>query len=74
MSDWIVMNKRSPIDGQPVIYYFEFCGVNRGHFAAPDTFYGRKGFLGGDVTHWMPDEGQELPAPPDSATAPTESK
>lgn len=55
MSDWIKMGDRAPVDEQAVIYYFDVCGVYRGHFQAPDVFYGEKGFLGGDVTHWMPD-------------------
>lgn len=30
------------------------------------TFYGERGFLGDDVTHWMPDDGRlELPKGPD---------
>lgn len=28
------------------------------------TFYSDKGFLCWDVTHWMPDNGQELPKKP----------
>lgn len=64
MSAWIEMKDQPPTDGQAVIYFFDVCGVYRGHFAAPDTFYGDRGFLGGDVTHWMPDEGQPLPPPP----------
>ena len=27
-------------------------------------FYSDRGFLTDDVTHWMPDKGQELPLPP----------
>lgn len=29
-----------------------------------DMFYSEKGFLTDDVTHWMPDNGQNLPSPP----------
>lgn len=65
MSDWIKCTDRLPDDGQAVIYYFEFVGVNRGNYDKEDNcFHGKKGWLTDDVTHWMPDDGQALPDPP----------
>lgn len=62
---WILHEKTQPADGQAVIYYFDVVGVHRGHYDADiDTYYGHSGFLGSDVTHWMPDEGQPLPEEP----------
>ena len=29
-----------------------------------NCFYSKSGFLTDDVTHWLPDNGQELPNPP----------
>lgn len=31
---------------------------------AENCFYGAKGWLTDDVTHWMPDDGRELPEAP----------
>lgn len=52
---------------------FAQCAMNVEHFGTDEngkpymsnTFYSDKGFLGDDVTHWMPDEGQELPSRPE---------
>lgn len=64
MSEWMPI-ETAPKDGQAVIYYFDMVGVHRGLYdATDDCFYGKQGFLCGDVTHWMPDIGQELPEPP----------
>lgn len=65
---WISIKDRLPKEEQRVIYWFKETGVARGRFtqcAFPgekmDTFYGDDGWLSDDVTHWMPDEGGELP-------------
>lgn len=73
MSDWIRLDERKPEEGQEVIYYFDMVGVHRGFYVTEtdeegyvhDIFYGKSGFLTDDVTHWMPDTGQELPAKPE---------
>lgn len=59
MNDWISVNDRLPDEGVEILYYFEITGVSVGMFERPNIFYGRSGFLTGDVTHWMP-----LPEPP----------
>lgn len=65
---WINMKDRKPENGQEVLYYFDICGVNYGKYSRVweedeqrfyDCFYGSKGFLCDDVTHWMP-----MPEPP----------
>lgn len=73
---WIKIEDQKPEEGQKVFYYFEYTGVNRGKYsrvdisegcgegAFADCFYGEKGFLGDDVTHWMPDDGGDLPQQP----------
>jgi len=43
------------------IEYPAECGLDEnGHTFKGHQFYGDKGFLTDDVTHWMPDDGQEL--------------
>lgn len=78
MNTWILTGDQFPTEGQSVIYFFEDVGVHRGKFdwvmiddgtyrdkeVKVDCFYGKSGFLTRDVTHWMPDEGQELPPNP----------
>lgn len=72
MSEWIKMSDRQPEHGQAVIYYFDMVGRHRGFYSTGldedgyryHTFYGKGGFLTDDVTHWMPDEGQEMPEKP----------
>jgi len=69
---WIEMKDRKPEQRQSVIYWFKYVGVHRGYYlndvdddgVEHDIFAGEGGFLSDDVTHWMPDEGQGLPAPP----------
>lgn len=73
MSNWIHIDDQKPEELQNVFYFFEVLGVYKGHYgiyiwdaeehgldqdAYSDVFYGKKGFLTDDVTHWMP-------APPD---------
>jgi hypothetical protein len=73
MSDWIKMSDRKPEEGQAVIYYFDMVGRHRGHYTTwteageftYDVFHGPSGFLTDDVTHWMPDVGQEMPEKPE---------
>lgn len=73
MSEWIRTSDRLPDEGQAVFYYFSGVGVHSGHYrfypedgpVLGQVFHGPRGFLGGDVTHWMPrSEGQPLPDPP----------
>lgn len=79
--DWIKITDRRPLDGQKVWYYFDVCGVNAGYYELAttaslpngntvpippsDVFYGEKGFLCDDVTHWLPrEDGDIKPDPP----------
>ena len=53
-----------PTQGQLVLYFFEAVGSHPGHFEGEeeglDVFCGLfNGFLGGDVTHWMPMPGMD---------------
>jgi len=51
---WVSVSERLPEDGQDVWYYFEVTGVNYGRYdATENVFYGPRGFLCGDVTHWI---------------------
>jgi hypothetical protein len=66
---WIAVEDALPEVGQSVWYFFEVTGVTDGHYHGLEdglhTFGGKRGFLGGDVTHWMPKEASvEPPAPP----------
>ena len=62
MSKWISVEDRFPEEGQRVIYYFERTGIDIGKYwqgkknydKGINYFGGNRGFLGGDVTHWMP--------------------
>ncbi len=56
---WILHREKRPEVDQFVWYYFEHTGVSYGKYGGGDTYYGRSGFLNGDVTHWMP-----APPPP----------
>lgn len=66
---WIPMQEARPVDGQAVLYYFEIVGTHPGFYedgrlegVCRDMFTGLfGGFLGDDVTHWMPMPGQPLP-------------
>lgn len=63
MSEWISVEDRLPDQGQPVIYWFSLLGVFAGKFErlnGTNLFSGERGFLGDEVTHWMP-----LPEPPE---------
>lgn len=63
--NWLLHSEQKPKDGQKVIYFFDFVGVHRGIYTAEDNCYSsNKGWLIGDVTHWMPDNDQDLPARP----------
>jgi hypothetical protein len=72
MNDWVKMSDRKPEETQAVIYYFDMVGIHRGWYQVYtdedgykyDVFFGMSGFLSDDVTHWMPDTGQELPEKP----------
>jgi hypothetical protein len=62
--NWIAYSDEQPTINQKVIYFFEFVGSHRGVYHGNWEFSSKRGFLGGDVTHWMPDEGQDIPKPP----------
>lgn len=65
---WFNIEKKQPEDGQDVFYFFDILGVYKGKYKKVnyyedypemdpvygDCFYGKKGFLTDDVTHWMP--------------------
>lgn len=53
--------KESPHDDDPYVwYFFEVTGVSYGQYCEEDNcFYGARGYLIGDATHWMP-----APKPP----------
>lgn len=68
MTDWINIEDQQPEDQQPVYYwfgvfneicegYFEICKDE--YFEGSRIFYNHSGYLGDDVTWWMPRE--ELP-------------
>ena len=85
--NWIHIKDQRPEDGQDVFYFFEVLGVYKGKYSRTeypkelfeegtepvygDTFYGEKGWLTDDVTHWMPlnrvtaEMDDYLPAPPE---------
>lgn len=72
---WILTTDRMPDVDAPVWYFFEVTGVAPGtYYGCEDgleTFGGRCGFLGGDVTHWMPrQEDDEPPGTPSGYTYP----
>lgn len=66
--EWIKIEDQLPEENKKLFYYFEWTGVNRGYYTQgaykTNIFYGEKGFLSDDVTHWMYDDGEELPNPP----------
>lgn len=49
-----------PTVGARVIYFFSVVGVHRGQYHGDWCFSSNSGFLEGDVTHWMPDDGRDL--------------
>jgi hypothetical protein len=75
MSEWLDIHDKKPYNDEPVYYYFDvFDKVYYGYYYEDDmsffynaphgtykqnTFYGRSGFLGDDVTYWMPREDTE---------------
>lgn len=64
--DWIDHKKQQPEDRQKVWYFYDVVGVHKGEYELEtDCFSGRGGFLCEDVTHWMPDTGQETPDKPE---------
>ena len=68
--NWIHINDQRPENEQDVFYFFEVLGVYKGKYERSqypeelfdeghepvfgNTFYGKKGWLTDDVTHWMP--------------------
>lgn len=67
MSEWIKLADQKPTHQQKIIYLSPYVGMWRGQYDDLDfVFHGEGGFLDGyDVSHWMPDEGQEMPKKPD---------
>jgi len=66
--NWIPVTDHYPEKDQKVIYYFKYVGIHRGKYFISEKelceglrcFGGENGWLCEDVTHWMPDEGQDL--------------
>lgn len=72
---WILVDDALPNVGQDVWYFFEVTGVSAGQYWGSEdglaTFGGARGFLGGDVTHWMPrTDGSPRPEIPAGYTYP----
>lgn len=63
--EWIKYAEQKPEEDSEVFYFFEHCGIFRGKYFGRSTFGGESGFLTGDVTHWMPDDGGDLPGLPE---------
>ena len=69
---WIDIRDKRPVMNQNVIYYFEHTGISRGVYKIINSEIGKLhcffsmggGWLCDDVTHWIPDGGQEFPDPP----------
>ena len=74
---WIQVKDQLPEEGQAVWYFFEHTGVDHGEYKLSsneladgviwemDCFFGKRGFLCDDVTHWMPYvEGSDKPQEP----------
>jgi hypothetical protein len=68
MSEWKHIDQEQPTQGQPVYYWFgAWDKIYSGFFEVSEDeeckgmffFYGKSGFLGDDITWWMPRE--ELP-------------
>lgn len=60
---WIKVENQMPRHGQAVIYYFDVVGAHPGWYFHTEqdhegTWSSHRGFLGSEVTHWMP-----LPGP-----------
>ena len=71
---WIPLDEARPIENQKVLYFFEIVGTHPGRYAGTDEgmdlFVGLfGGFLGGDVTHWMPLPGFEINRAEEKAAA-----
>lgn len=70
MDEWIKYKDQQPEVGQKVIYYADLGSFGkendfyymfaRGLYRGNHFFEGKDGFTQYDVTHWMPDEGQDL--------------
>jgi len=57
--EWIKVADKLPEEGQIVIYYFSVTGIDIGQYNKDEetginVFSGCNGWLGDDVTHWMP--------------------
>lgn len=61
---WIEFSKQRPKKDRDLWYFFEWVGVHKGQYWGNWVFTGDRGFLGGDVTHWQYDTGQEEPSWP----------
>jgi len=61
--EWKHLDEERPVEGQAVYYWFGvFDSVFAGFFDGHDTFYGRAGWLNGDVSWWMPrDDHVDIP-------------
>ena len=70
--NWIKTTDQLPSEGEKVIFFFKWSGVHRGLFTnfkigplpfIPCFSIGNQWF-GSGITHWMSDEGQDLPEQP----------
>ena len=70
--EWLRIDQKKPGQNQKVWYWFEvskkvFSGIYRQggeDHGAYDIFMGERGFLGDDVTWWMPRADETVPEPP----------
>ena len=75
-NEWLLVSEKLPDIEQDVWYFFEVTGVSAGKYYGNEDgleyFGGDRGFLGGDVTHWMERniEDVEKPSVPDGWSYP----
>ena len=67
MNNWVDINDEMPKEGVDVLIIYDCCGTpdidimqrqawhdEKHNIHCENSFVGKRGFLSGDVTHWMP--------------------